>query len=191
MPLERFPLPLLLSLLAWAAVGIGMTLGRDHGGRAKARLDPRARLGLVLQALAMALAFVARRPLDHPAVAERVLRWLGAGLAWSAAWLAIVAARRLGPQWSLDARLLPEHRLVRQGPYRHVRHPIYLAVSGLLVGLGLNLTAWLPLAGSVALYLLGTWLRIDAEEGLLRERFGAEHARYAAEVPALVPLRRP
>jgi protein-S-isoprenylcysteine O-methyltransferase Ste14 len=32
------------------------------------------------------------------------------------------------------------------------------------------------------------YLRARAEEGLLRERFGAEYENYAREVPMLVPL---
>jgi protein-S-isoprenylcysteine O-methyltransferase Ste14 len=68
-----------------------------------------------------------------------------------------------------------------------VRHPIYLAMLGLMIGTGLNLTHWVVLAGAAVLYLVGTGLRVRAEDGLLRLQFGDEFARYAAEVPALWP----
>ena len=35
------------------------------------------------------------------------------------------AVRTLGKQWSLQARVLEHHELIRRGPYRIVRHPIY------------------------------------------------------------------
>jgi protein-S-isoprenylcysteine O-methyltransferase Ste14 len=187
-PIAELPLPLLLSLLAWIAVGIGMAVGRERGGKRAARSDPHALVGLGVQALAFAVCFNVRRPLEHPDAAELVLRWLGAALAWASAGLAIQSAQTLGRQWSLEARLLPEHTLVREGPYRYVRHPIYSAMLGLLVGTGVNVTAWWALAGASVLYVAGTLLRTGVEERLLRERFGEEYARYAAEVPALLPM---
>jgi protein-S-isoprenylcysteine O-methyltransferase Ste14 len=108
-------------------------------------------------------------------------------LAWASVWVVIQSVRVLGREWSLEARLVPGHRLVRQGPYSHVRHPIYTGLLGLLVGTGLNLTAWPALVVAVALYLVGTRLRTRIEESLLSEAFGEEYARYAAEVPALFP----
>ena len=80
---------------------------------------------------------------------------------------------------------------MREGPYAHVRHPIYVAMLGLLVGTGLNVTPWLVLAAAMALYLAGTRLRLATEEALLRQQFGDEFVRYAAEVNALWPGRAP
>ncbi|HKZ31034.1 MAG TPA: isoprenylcysteine carboxylmethyltransferase family protein [Vicinamibacteria bacterium] len=105
--------------------------------------------------------------------------------------MAIGAIRVLGRHWSLQARLLPGHRLVREGPYAHVRHPIYAAMLGLLVGTGLNATPWLVHAPAAALYIAGTQLRLRTEEGLLLREFGDEFVRYVAEVPALWPGRAP
>lgn len=191
MAFEDVPLPLPVTLAAWAALGIGMALGRERGGRKAALLDPSARVGLGIQALAFAIVFAPLRPTASPGAVAVGLRWAGAALAWASAAFAIRAAHVLGRQWSLEARLLPEHRLVRDGPYRYVRHPIYAAMLGLLVATGVNLTTWLPLAAAVGLYVGGTLLRARVEDGLLRERFGDEYARYAAEVPALVPLPAP
>jgi protein-S-isoprenylcysteine O-methyltransferase Ste14 len=73
----------------------------------------------------------------------------------------------MGKNWSLIARTRSDHQLVRNGPFAIVRHPIYLALP---------------------LYLAGTAIRIRDEEALLRAQFGEEHARYAREVPALIPL---
>jgi protein-S-isoprenylcysteine O-methyltransferase Ste14 len=43
------------------------------------------------------------------------------------------------------------------------------------------------LLGAVALYLLGTWIRVRSEEALLRGAFGAEFEEYARRVPAVIP----
>jgi protein-S-isoprenylcysteine O-methyltransferase Ste14 len=182
------PLPLLLSFLAWPALGVGMVLFRRRGSGPVARRDPLSLVGLLVQCLAFGLGFSIRRPPDPDLpLWEEALRWLGVVLAWGSAAVAIAAVRTLGRQWSLEARVLEGHRLIVEGPYRHVRHPIYAAMLGLCVGTGLNLTPWGVLAAAVVLYLVGTRLRTRAEEGLLLRQFGEEYVRYAEEVPALLP----
>ena len=184
--------PLLLCLLAWVALGVGMAFLRARGSGPAARRDPRSLVGLGIQALASALVFGVHRPLAAaPSPAEATLRWGGVLLAWASAAVAIESIRVLGRHWSLQARLLPGHRLVREGPYAHVRHPIYVAMLGLLVGTGLNATPFFVLAAASALYLVGTKLRLSTEEALLRQQFGDEFVRYAAEVHALWPGRAP
>jgi protein-S-isoprenylcysteine O-methyltransferase Ste14 len=184
--------PLLACLLAWVALGIGMAAVRARRSGPASRRDPRSLVGLGIQSLAASLVFAVHRELDRsPSLAEAARRWAGVLLAWASAALAIAAIRVLGRHWSLQARLLPGHRLVREGPYAHVRHPIYAAMLGLLVGTGLNVTPWLVLAAATALYLAGTWLRLGTEDALLRQQFGDEFVRYAAEVHALWPGRAP
>ena len=181
-------LPLLLSLLAWPALGVGMALFRRRGSGPAARRDPLSLVGLVVQAVSFGLAFSIHRP-THPDAPlwEGALRWLGVALAWGSAGVVIASVRTLGRQWSLQARVLEGHRLIVEGPYRHVRHPIYAAMLGLCVGTGLNLTSWGVLAAATVLYLVGTRLRTVSEERLLRETFGEEYACYAVEVPGLLP----
>jgi protein-S-isoprenylcysteine O-methyltransferase Ste14 len=188
-------LPLLLSLLAWPVLGAGMLAFRKRAPGAAARRDPVSLVGLLVQALAFALAFTMRRPLDpNPQPWEAAVRWLGAALAWGSVGVVIAAVRTLGRQWSLEARVLEDHRLVAEGPYRCVRHPIYAAMLGLCVGTALNLTPWAAIVAATAFYLVGTRLRTRAEEALLTRELGEEYRRYAAAVPALVPRlfgRRP
>lgn len=80
--------------------------------------------------------------------------------------------------------------LMRSGPYAVIRHPLYVAVLTQLAGwlLLTRVTAVLALLLLFALHFLivGRW-----EERELARRFGAEHAAYRREVPALWPrLRR-
>jgi protein-S-isoprenylcysteine O-methyltransferase Ste14 len=182
-------LPLLLCLPLWPALGIAMAVQRGrHGTGPAVRREPLARVGLLVQAVGFGLGFAIPRPGDAPpSTAETLLSWLGVPLAWGSAWLVLSALRLLGRHWSLEARLLPGHQLVREGPYAWVRHPIYSGLLGLFVGTGLSLTPLPVLLVAVGVYLLGTRLRTRSEERLLRRQFGEEYVRYAREVPALVP----
>jgi protein-S-isoprenylcysteine O-methyltransferase Ste14 len=149
---------------------------------------------VLLQAVAYALVWSMRRapwsPLvDWPGVDLLALA-AAPLLAFGSAWLTLAAVRTLGRQWSVEARLVEGHRLVTEGPYALVRHPIYSAMGGLLLATGLvQSQAWVLLPG-IALFVVGTLLRTRAEEGLMREAFGPEFEAYARRVPALLPLPR-
>ncbi len=65
--------------------------------------------------------------------------WFAAGLAVFAAakalkWWAIAT---LGPAWTFRVIVRPGVPLVREGPYRFLRHPNYVGVAGELVGIAL------------------------------------------------------
>lgn len=149
-------------------------------------------LGLVLQVFAYAIAWVLARPFGTSH--RHVPVWLELALALSAiliavtsAWMVIDSVRTLGKQFSVPARIVSGHELVRNGPFAVVRHPIYSGLLGLLIATAVAFSSWLGLILSIALYLVGTSMRIRKEERLLRDEFGAEYDAYAREVPALVP----
>jgi protein-S-isoprenylcysteine O-methyltransferase Ste14 len=89
------------------------------------------------------------------------------------------------------APVAPPQRLVVTGLYRHVRNPMYVAVSLLVFGQGL-------LFGSLRLldYGLMVWLGFFAfvllyEEPALRRKFGKEYEEYCNHVPRWVPRLKP
>jgi protein-S-isoprenylcysteine O-methyltransferase Ste14 len=164
---------------------------RSRGKTRKA--DRRSVVAIFIQALAFAIAWIIARkpftpflPLDWRAqyfVATLIGVLVLASLIFVAA-----AVRTLGKQWSLQARVLEHHELIRHGPYRIVRHPIYTGMFGMLVAASLAYGHWLGLILASAVYYIGTVIRIRTEEKLLREQFGSAYEDYAREVPAFVPL---
>lgn len=110
------------------------------------------------------------------------------GLALAAAGVALhlYARRVLGRWWSAPVTVRADQDVVTDGPYGHVRHPLYLAI--LLLTLG-TLAAHPSVATAcIALGLgLGVAIKIPMEERALRATLGERYARYAERVPALVP----
>jgi len=88
-----------------------------------------------------------------------------------------------------DARVRTE-KLVSDGPYRHVRNPLYLGDILLAVGLGLmaSRTGFVILTLGLTLFVLRLILREEAE---LREHQGEPYRRYCAAVPRLIPSPLP
>ncbi len=79
-----------------------------------------------------------------------------------------------------------EHRLVQEGPYSVIRHPLYVSYVLILLGLALVLRLyWLliPTAG----ILLGIYPTARAEEAMLVERFGEAYMGYQRRVGMFLP----
>jgi len=185
------------ALSGWAAMALAFVraLGRFGRRRAVAR-DPRGRSGLALQLAGAALVWSLRRPpsssLVEPGgpVLEGLFVLATVGLVAGAAALQWSAFRRLGSQWSLEARVRSDHELVTGGPYGRIRHPIYAGFGALLLATGLAVASTVGIAAGLATYASGTAMRIRGEESVLRAAFGDVWAAYAARVPAFVPRLR-
>ena len=95
---------------------------------------------------------------------------------------AIVIMMRLGRSFSI----LPEgRRLITQGPYAVVRHPLYLAEAVTVLGMMINfISPWALLLVIVQLAL--QIVRIHYEEKVLKEHF-PEYEDYAKKTWRLIP----
>ncbi|HEY2587519.1 MAG TPA: isoprenylcysteine carboxylmethyltransferase family protein [Tepidisphaeraceae bacterium] len=112
-----------------------------------------------------------------------------AGMVLCAAGVAIaIGARRvLGANWSGIVTLKEDHELIRRGPYRFVRHPIY---SGVILAFAGGVVALTPtLQGVAFLVVLAAGLKLKSlkEEEILGAQF-PEYAQYKREVKALIPF---
>ena len=103
-----------------------------------------------------------------------------AGLGFSA-W----ARLHLGKYWSGMVMLKVGHRIIRTGPYRIVRNPMYtgllIAYVGAAIAIG-ELLAFVALGIGIA----AVWVKIKAEEEILFEKFGEEYLQYKREVRAAI-----
>jgi protein-S-isoprenylcysteine O-methyltransferase Ste14 len=154
--------------------------------------DPRAIFGLILQLAGFGIIRLGDRTPGSPflqlgAVGETGAALVAVGIMTASVVLTYAAVRTLGKQWSLAARLVQGHQLVREGPYGRVRHPIYTAMFGMLLGTAIAVSRWQGLVAGSAVFLLGTWLRVHAEEHLLMTAFGDAYRDYVRAVPALIP----
>jgi len=76
----------------------------------------------------------------------------------------------------------PTVRIVREGPFRFSRNPLYLALLFLLSGIAVLLCSiWLVFA-LIILFILLKYLAVRPEEKYLAEKFGEDYLDYCASV---------
>jgi protein-S-isoprenylcysteine O-methyltransferase Ste14 len=93
----------------------------------------------------------------------------------------------LGRNWSVSLDVRESHRLVTEGVYRRVRHPMYTAFWLWALAQALLLPNWI--AGLSGLMGFGTlyFLRVGREERLMIETFGDEYRAYMARTWRIIP----
>ena len=116
-----------------------------------------------------------------------LLASLGSLLAVAGAALVLRSRAVLGPAWSFLPKAGQETGLVTTGPYRLVRHPIYLGLALLAIGEALAFSSWpaflIVLSGIVPTF---AW-RAQAEETLLSRTFGKRYALYKKQTKMIFP----
>jgi protein-S-isoprenylcysteine O-methyltransferase Ste14 len=102
-------------------------------------------------------------------------------------WLFYRAHADLGAFWSVTLEVRENHRLISQGIYRRVRHPMYSALFLYAVGQALVVPNWV--AGPSYLVAFGILFacRIRAEEQMMVDAFGDEYVAYMERTKRLVP----
>jgi len=127
--------------------------------------------GLVISALDIAI-------LRHGRFTLTAVGVLGVALFLAGLSLYGVARLTLGRFFSEAVRIMPEHKLITNGPYRIIRHPIYL--GEILYGLSIPMILGSLYGFVIMLALIPMLLhRIGIEEKVLVSRFGQEYVEYA------------
>ena len=124
--------------------------------------------------------------LDFWSFGGEATRWLGAALYCVGGALRIAPVFALGKRFSGLVALQPGHRLVTTGLYANVRNPSYLGLIVLCLGWALAFRSALGII-LVAAMLIPLKARMESEERLLAEAFGAEYEAYRARTWRLLP----
>ena len=184
----KFPLGMWLSVGLWMLFSVYWSIAAKDSAATKTSESGTSRqLHLITVNVALLLLV-----LPVPGLTRRFLPasylLVAAGLAIQAAFvlLAVWARRHLGSNWSGEVRIAAEHKLVRSGPYRFIRHPIYTAVLGMYCGTAL-VSGEIHALIALAVVILAYWRKIHLEERALREAFGADHEAYRRESWAWIP----
>lgn len=184
-----------MALAGWLAAlrrGEAVTLLPEQRSRAG---NLWAQVGLVLVSLALCAVLIYLLWLPVPVSPSDqladILRILGLALFVGGTLLVLWARRTLGRMWGISTsrkvKLLPDHHLVKVGPYRVVRHPMYSGWWVALLGAILVYRTWILIV-LLVFSIIAFARRARLEERVLAERFGQEWEAYARTTKSLIPL---
>ena len=142
---------------------------------------------LLLAALIVQLCFRAGSLRAYAFPGPPWLRWTGLALGVTSIALFAWTHAVLGRFWSTAIQLRPDHRLITAGPYARVRHPMYSAILGWMISLGLAARSWIPLVFAT-LSAINFVLRIRPEEKMMLQQFGDEYRQYMKRTGRLLPV---
>jgi protein-S-isoprenylcysteine O-methyltransferase Ste14 len=114
------------------------------------------------------------------------VQWLGIVVSIIPIFFLIWVHRHLDKQWSIALEIQEEHQLITTGPYRFVRHPMYLGIFIYTTGLMMISLDVLV----ILFFVFSIWvnyMRIPKEEQMLIQQFGDEYLEYMKRSGRLLP----
>lgn len=186
--LERLGLPprMLIAIALWLVPGIYWEIAARNKTAVKEPMRTRG-VHLVLTAAAQLLVILPVPGLRARFLPRSTPLWVaGLAIETMAIVLTVWARRVLGKNWSGAIATNVDHELIRRGPYRSVRHPIYTGILGTYLGITLVSGEIHALLGLV-LVLIAYARKIRMEEAHLHQAFGPAYADYAQHSWRLIP----
>lgn len=102
-------------------------------------------------------------------------------------WIQVWAYKSLGEIYSQEIMILRDHKLIKKGPFKIVRHPQYLSQFLVDLGAGIALMSYIvvPLAIIELPFLI---MRAQMEDKLLEKNFKHEFSEYKKRSGFMIPF---
>lgn len=114
------------------------------------------------------------------------IRWLGVGLGLVGVFGVYWLFSSIGSGISPTSGTRKEHKLVTNGIYKYIRHPLYTFGSSLFISFGMIADNWfIALLGVFAFVMMA--IRTPKEEANLIEKFGDEYREYMKRTGRFLP----
>jgi protein-S-isoprenylcysteine O-methyltransferase Ste14 len=180
------PAELFLCWVVWSLAFIRPS--RQAADRKEVARSSSSQWGILLIFVSNVLLWAWIRPAGfHKSAAAQVASMILAPPPVALVW---AATRHLGKQWRYVAALREDHELIRTGPYRWLRHPIYASMLGMQLATGFCWTWWPMFVAALIFAIAGTEVRLRAEDQLLESRFQDDFRDYRSRTRAYIPFVR-
>jgi protein-S-isoprenylcysteine O-methyltransferase Ste14 len=115
------------------------------------------------------------------------LGWFGAFLLVCALFVFARAHIDLKSNWSPTLEIFANHTLVTNGIYHYIRHPMYASQWLWVIAQILLLQNWLAGPIDLLVFIPFYFLRVQAEEKMMLDRFGDQYREYMQKTGGIVP----
>jgi protein-S-isoprenylcysteine O-methyltransferase Ste14 len=175
----------------WMLFGLYWLVSALNRKKTKRRESWWQRLAYVFP-LAVAFYLLSRYEYGHTWLGTRfvpdtpMVHWLGVVIMASGVAVAFWARFHLGANWSGVVTLKEGHELIRTGPYRAIRHPIY---TGILLAFFGNVVQVGQVRGLIALFIiwLSFYFKARREESFLAQEFGPNFNEHIQRTGMFLP----
>ena len=202
---------LLGALIRWREVGPGgliwlagyllsFIIRAPHGARNRKNKIAADRKG-TLESILLAAMFLAMMLLPLVYLATPFLAFanyhlpiwavvIGAVLQIPYLWLFWRSHADLGRNWSPGLEVREEHKLVTNGIYARIRHPMYAAIWCAALSQPLLIHNWIAGPLVILAFAAMYFTRVLQEEAMMRDTFGQDYDSYITKTGRLWPKRR-
>jgi protein-S-isoprenylcysteine O-methyltransferase Ste14 len=113
--------------------------------------------------------------------------WMGIPIYAVGLWMLWRAHQDLDRSWSPHVEIRREQKLITDGVYQRIRHPMYAGY--ILVGIGQMalLANWIAGPAFLVLFSLVYFQRVTREEEMMLEKFGEDYRSYMQRTGRLLP----
>jgi protein-S-isoprenylcysteine O-methyltransferase Ste14 len=180
-----------LGLVGWVVIRYPAQRRARKIGVARSAGGTRDRVLLAIAGVGQVLIPVFYMVTGQPAFADwgfdPVLAWIGVVAIVVSLVLFRVTHKQLGRMWSVTLEMREGHKLVTDGLYGHVRHPMYSSFALFALAQLLLLQNWI--AGPIGLVGFGIlfFMRVPNEERVMIETFGEEYRDYMRRTARIIP----
>ena len=115
------------------------------------------------------------------------LGWIGVPIIVFGLWLLWQAYIDLDRSWSPHVEIRKNQKLITDGVYRHIRHPMYAAYIFLGIGQVLCLSNWLAGPAFLVFFSLHYLQCVQKEEEMMLAKFGERYREYMQRTGRLLP----
>lgn len=98
--------------------------------------------------------------------------------------------KTLGQNWSPSLEIRKEHELIKSGPYKWIRHPMYLQIFIWTIAQALIASNLMASPSGLMAWTFLYCIRIPKEEKMMIENFGDEYKLYINQTGKIFPKLR-
>jgi len=178
-----------LIIIGFFFMEIRLRRGEEAKSWQAGQFDQRSTMFIVIAYFICGIALLSTSLLDRLKIAllPAWIGWLGILIALLGFGLRIWSMNVLGKFYTRTLKVTESQSIVRDGPYRLIRHPGYLGSILIWSGVAASTQNWIVLL-MVLLVMFGVYIyRIQTEERMLLET-NAKYAEYRKQTWRLIPL---
>lgn len=115
------------------------------------------------------------------------VRYAGIALSLFSLWFFWLVHKTLGLNWSPALEIREEHTLVKAGPYKRIRHPMYTQIWLWSIASLLIISNWIVGGAGLVVWAIAYFTRVPHEEKMMMDEFGEQYEQYKKETWRIFP----